>query len=76
MGNAENATPAATLLCSYLEDSLHWTPGEAVKEQLVRVMAKMLKDQKVLALMLRCGRKDGVTHAPGLVAEELGLDLG
>ena len=76
MRNAENATPADTLLCSYLEDSLHRTPGQAVKEQIVRVTAKILKDQKVLALMLRCGRKDGVTHAPGLVAEELGLDHG
>ena len=76
MRNAENATPAGTLLCSYLEDSLRRTPGEAVKEQLVRVTAKMLKDQKVLMLMPKYGRKDGVTHAPGLVAEELGLDLG
>ena len=76
MRNAENATPADTLLCSYLEDSLHWTPGEAVKEQLVRVMAKMLKDQKVLAVMLRCGRKDGGTHAPGLIDEELCLGHG
>jgi hypothetical protein len=76
MRNAENATPADTLLCSYLEDSLHRTPGQAVKEQLGRVTAKILKDQKVLALMLRCGRKDGVTHAPGLIDEELGLDHG
>ena len=76
MRDAENATPADTLLCSYLEDSLHRTPGQVVKEQLVRVTAKILKDQKVLALMLRCGRKDGVTHAPGLIDEELGLDHG
>ena len=76
MRNAENATPAATLLCSYLENSLRRTPGEAVKEQVVRVIVKMLKDQKVPVLMPRCGRKDGVTHAPGLVAEELGLDHG